>query len=209
MNKGAQILLAADQRVQTPRKQSYYDSSQGSPYGTPRTKANQNIMQGNGLEVQEANHLQPSSVECIIQGEHNLEEVEYHMTDIDEVASIADNSMIQGNRSDETNSKHEINSLNNLNQVYRKDSDFSYLRHSVIQQPNQFPAINPSGKIQDSKINAANISAVRRGNHFKEHHNFDLSMISNTNQTPNQTPREDKEINMMDQSLNDSMLVFL
>jgi hypothetical protein len=64
------------------------------------------------------------------------------MTDIDEVTSIADNSIIQGH--DDTGSKNEHHSLNNLN---RKGSESSYLRHSVIQQPNQFPVINPSGKI--------------------------------------------------------------
>jgi hypothetical protein len=98
MNKGAQILLP-DQKVNTPPRQSHFaSSSQGSPYGTPRTKTAQNIMQGNGLEGQEVNHFQASSIEDnhIIHNEqrYDLEEVEYHMTDIDEVASIADNSMI-------------------------------------------------------------------------------------------------------------------
>lgn len=97
MNKGTQILLP-DQRVNTPPRQSHiFSSSSGSPYGTPRTKTAQNIIQGNRLEVQD-NPIQASSVEDshLIHNEqrYDLEEVEYHMTDIDEVASIAENSLI-------------------------------------------------------------------------------------------------------------------
>jgi len=56
---------------------------------------------------------------------YDLEEVEYHMTDIDEVTSIVDNSKTSGH----DDGKQEHHSINNL---HRKLLDCSLLRNSVI-----------------------------------------------------------------------------
>lgn len=57
-----------------------------------------NIIQGNGYEALEnlkVNFME-DSVRFQDEQKYDLEEVEYHMTDIDEVTSIVDNSKCSG-----------------------------------------------------------------------------------------------------------------
>lgn len=88
-----------------------------------------------------------------------MEEVDYHMTDMEETESIADQSLILGDTSSGVKrSKNDIGNFKIFSQLKsnnfppKKSPNSSSVdnRHSLIQQPNQFPHINTSNQHNDS-----------------------------------------------------------